>query len=330
MGERKLKIALIGFGYWGPNLARNIKSMGRNILYGIAEMNEERLENAKAIYGDAIEYTTDYREFINKREIDAVVIATQTTFSFQIAMDAMKKGKHIFIEKPIASNVEKAKIIQKEAQMRGLIVHCDHIMLYHPVIRYIKRMIDEGELGDLMYIDISRINLGPIRKDVNALLDLAVHDIAVIDYLSGGQRASKIFAVGQACFGRQETLTYLSIKYPTFIAHINSSWVSPVKERKSVFAGSKRMVVFDDMAVDKLTIYDHGFETKISSEYGEYEYKARMGDIYLPHIQHEDALRNSIEHFISCVETGRESLSGTEHSIKVMEILDSALEQIKN
>lgn len=324
-----MRIGLIGFGYWGPNLARNIKSFGNNTLYGIAEMNIERLETAKSVYGETIKYTTNYMDFLCEKEIDAVAIATQTAYSFQIAMDALEHGKHIFIEKPIASTVERAKIIQNEARKKGLIVHCDHIMLYHPVIRYVKRMIESGELGDLMYIDISRINLGPIRQDVNALLDLAVHDIAVIDYLSSGQRADKVSAIGQACFGQQETLTYLTIKYPTFMAHIKSSWVSPVKERRSVFAGTRKMAIFDDMAVDKLIIYDHGFEVKRSSQYGDYEYKTRMGDIYLPHIQQEDALRNSIAHFIECVNEGKESLSGTESSIKVMEILENALNQIK-
>lgn len=324
-----MKIALIGYGYWGPNLARNIKSFGENTLYGISEMNTDRLEAAKSIYGDAIKYTTNYMDFLDEREVDAVAIATQTAYSFQIAIDALEHGKHIFIEKPIASTVERAKIIQEEARKRNLVVHCDHIMLYHPVIRYVKGMLERGELGDLMYIDISRINLGPIRQDVNALLDLAVHDIAVIDYLSGGQKADKVSAIGQACFGQQETLTYLTIKYPSFMAHIKSSWVSPIKERRSVFAGTKKMVVFDDVATDKLIIYDHGFEVKRSAQYGDYEYKTRMGDIYLPHIQQEDALRNSIEHFITCVSKEEESLSGTEHSIKVMEILEEALSQIK-
>lgn len=324
-----MKIALIGYGYWGPNLARNLKSFGENTLYGISEMNTDRLETAKSIYGDAIKYTTNYMDFLDEREVDAVAIATQTAYSFQIALDALEHGKHIFIEKPIASTVKRTKIIQEVARKRKLVVHCDHIMLYHPVIRYVKGMLERGELGDLMYIDISRINLGPIRQDVNALLDLAVHDIAVIDYLSGGQKADKVSAIGQACFGQQETLTYLTIKYPTFMAHIKSSWVSPIKERRSVFAGTKKMVVFDDVATDKLIIYDHGFEVKRSAQYGDYEYKTRMGDIYLPHIQQEDALRNSIEHFITCVSKEEESLSGTEHSIKVMEILEEALSQIK-
>ncbi|MCI9278491.1 MAG: Gfo/Idh/MocA family oxidoreductase [Lachnospiraceae bacterium] len=324
-----MKIALIGFGYWGPNLARNIRSIGDDTLYGISEMNVNRLDTARSIYGDAIKYTTNYMDFLIEKEVDAVAIATQTAYSFQIAIDALEHGKHIFIEKPIASTVERAKIIQEEAMKRNLVVHCDHIMLYHPVIRFIKGMLDCGELGDLMYIDISRINLGPIRQDVNALLDLAVHDIAVIDYLSGGQVANKVSAIGQACFGQQETLTYLTIKYPTFMAHIKSSWVSPIKERRSVFAGTKKMVVFDDVAADKLIIYDHGFEVKRSSQYGDYEYKTRLGDIYLPHIPQEDALRNSIEHFIGCVIKGEESLSGTEHSIKVMKILEEALNQIK-
>ena len=145
-----MKIALIGFGYWGPNLARNIRSIGDDTLYGISEMNVNRLDTARSIYGDAIKYTTNYMDFLIEKEVDAVAIATQTAYSFQIAIDALEHGKHIFIEKPIASTVERAKIIQEEAMKRNLVVHCDHIMLYHPVIRFLKGLVACGDVGDMM------------------------------------------------------------------------------------------------------------------------------------------------------------------------------------
>jgi len=261
--------------------------------------------------------------------LEGVVIATPTAVSYQIVMDFLSAGKHVFVEKTIAINAENARNIENKAKEMGLTVHCDHIMLYHPIVRYIKNMIDTGELGELLYIDVSRVNLGPLHKDVNALLDLAVHDIAVIDYLSGGQTVEEMSAMGHTCFGKQETLTYLTIKYEKFIAHIKSSWISPVKERKMLVAGTKKMVIFDDLEMDKLVIYDRGFDLQMSEEYGEYEYHIRLGDINLPHIQQEDALRNSIEHFVECAEKKEASLSGTESSIRVMEILDEALKKLK-
>lgn len=324
-----MKLALVGYGYWGPNIAKNLKASNKVEFVGICELNAERLARAKSVYENSIVYTDDYRDFLKDPSVDAIVVATPTKASFTIVMDALDAGKHVFVEKPIAVSEENAIAIKKKADENKRIVHCDHIMLYHPVIRYVKTMMDQGELGDLLYVDISRINLGPLHKDVNALLDLAVHDIAVIDYLSGGEDIKRLEAMGHTCFGQQEALTYLTIQYESFIAHIKSSWISPVKERKTVIAGTKKMVVFDDVKSEKLTIYDRGFDPQMTEEYGSYEYHVRSGDIYIPHVPQEDALRNSIEHFVDCVKEQKESLSGPVSSIRVMKVLDMALEKLK-
>lgn len=325
-----MNIALIGYGYWGPNLAKNIAELKNTRLVGICEVNNSRLERARQIYGSGIDYTSDYKKIISSPEVDALAIATQTEPSYQIVIDALEAGKHVFIEKPIASTVERAQNIKKVAERKGLAVHCDHIMIFNPVIRYIKGMLDNGELGDIMYIDVSRINLGPIRKDVNAMLDLAVHDVAVIDFLSGGQEPVDFSVMGQALFGKQESITYLTLKYSSFIAHIKSSWVSPMKERRMMIAGTKKMVIFDDIKIsEKLAIYNHGIDIKSEEEYGIYEFETRTGDIIIPNIPNEDSLRNSIAHFVSCVEQGRISLSGPEHALRVMKVLEWGIEGLK-
>jgi predicted dehydrogenase len=173
------------------------------------------------------------------------------------------------------------------------------------------------------------MNLGPIRKDVNAMLDLAVHDLAVIDYISGGKEPFHVEAIGEKHYGSQETLTYLTLKYAGFLAHIKSSWISPIKERRTIIGGSKKMVIFDDMkTIDKLTIYDQGIIEQ-GTEYGQYEFKARSGDITIPYIPQEDALRNSIEHFADCVQNGKQSISDGNHGIKIIRILDEAREKLK-
>ena len=218
-----------------------------------------------------------------------------------------------------------------KADEKNLILHCDHLMVYNPVIRYIKRMIDSGEIGDIMYIDISRINLGPIRKDINALLDLAVHDIAVIDYFMDGLTPNELSAYGTKFFGKQETITYLTMKCGDVLININSSWVSPVKTRQMVVAGTKKMLVFDDVKMDdKLTIYDSGIDVVQGNVYGEYEFSTRVGDIHMPHINFEDSLQNSLEHFAGCVEAGRTSLSGPEQCLRVMKALEWAQESLQN
>ncbi len=325
-----MNVALIGYGYWGPNLARNICDTQGVKLYGICDFRPNMLEKAKKNYKDEVKYSCDYKEFIDSPEVGAVAIATQTDPSFQIAMDALSAGKHVFMEKPIASTYEKALKIKELGDRKGLVIHCDHIMLYNPVIRYIKNMIDAGELGDIMYIDISRINLGPIRKDVNAMLDLAVHDIAVIDFLGGGQQYQSMSVMGQALFGVQEAITYLTIKYASFIAHIKSSWVSPMKERRMMIAGTKKMAIFDDVKVtEKLAVYDHGFKVNQSEEYGAYEVETRTGDIFIPNIPYSDSLKNSFTHFIDCISKGSTSLSGPDHSLRVMKVLEAALNDLR-
>lgn len=323
-----MKVALIGYGYWGPNLAKNLNLIPDIEFAGICDTDEKKLDRARNLYGDSVTYVDDYHLYLEDKSIEAVVIATQTDVSYKIAMDSLASGKHIFIEKPIASTTERAKNIMNLAKEKHLIVHCDHIMIYHPAIRYIKNMIERGELGDLLYIDISRVNLGPLRKDVNALLDLAVHDLAIIDYLAEGQKCTKVSAMGQTCFGKQETHTYLSLKYESFVAMIKSSWISPIKERKTVIAGTKKMVIFDDVINDKLAVYDRGFNIQMAEEYGTYEYNVRSGDIFYPHLPVEDALRNSIYHFLECILEGRESLSGPSHAYKVMEILENGISQL--
>lgn len=320
-----IRIVQIGYGYWGTNVARNIVQSKKVTLQALSDMAPGRLENARNVYGDAIpDYTTDYDKYINDPNIDAFALVIQTEPSFEIAKKILKAGKHLFIEKPMASDTERAIELNRLAHENHCILHVDHIMLYHPIIRRIKKMYDLGELGDLIYFDISRMNLGPIRRDVNAMLDLAVHDLAVIDYISGGKEPFHVEAIGEKHYGNQETLTYLTLKYDGFLAHIKSSWISPIKERRTMIGGTKKMVIFDDMkTVDKLTIYDQGI-VETGEEYGLYEFKARAGDISIPYIPQEDALRNSIEHFAECIENGHESESNGEQGIKVIRILDEA------
>lgn len=325
-----MRIVLIGYGYWGPNLARNLNANKDLDFVGICELDKDKLDKARDVYGDRLFYESDYKKVLNNWALDAIAIAVPTEYSFEIARSALEAGKHVFIEKPIASTVERAQILIDKARQNRLVIHCDHIMIYHPVIRYIKRMVQKGELGDLLYIDITRTNLGPIRSDINAMMDLAVHDIAIINYLADNPDFEELSAMGKVCYGKQETLTFLNIRYNNFIASIKSSWISPVKERRTVVAGTRKMVVFDDVAVDnKLIIYDKGIDVQGSEEYGEYEVHTRLGDIMIPHINNEDALQNSVKHFVECIKECKESLSGPEQSIRVMKVLEEASRQLK-
>lgn len=322
-----LKVMQVGYGYWGTNVAKKIFASKLFEFSYLAEADEARRNAAKKQFSGQVKVVEDYKKYLEE-DIDAVIICTQTKYSFDIALAAMEHGKHVFTEKPIAVNVSKTEQLIKKAQETKRILHCDHLMVYNPVIQYIKRMADSGEIGDIMYVDVERVNLGPIRKDINAMLDLAVHDIAVVDYFLGGIEPDRISAYGTSFFGAQETITYLTMKYRDTLVNINSSWISPRKVRRMTVAGTHKMLVFDDLKMDKLLIYDRGIDAVQGKEYGEYEFKTRIGDVHMPYIEMSDSLQNSLEHFAGCVLEQRESLSGPAQSLRVMKILERAQQEL--
>lgn len=324
-----MRVVQVGYGYWGANITQKLLRSSKFDLIALCEILPDRAARAKQVVPETVVISDNYENFLDNKEVEGFIIATQTEYTFEIGMKAMEAGKHVFMEKPLATTVERSVKLLEKADEKQVILHCDHIMLYNPYYRYIKKLFDNGELGDLIYFDVEKLNLGPIRKDVNALMDLAVHDIAVLDWLCGGKIPLKISAFGETPFGSQETLTYLTMKYEGFIAHLKSSWVSPVKVRQTVVAGTKKMVIFDDMSTEKIKIYDCGIEVVPGNEYGEYEFLNRTGDINIPNIPFEDSLQNSLEYFENCVETGVQSLSGPEASLRVMKILEWAQNNLR-
>jgi len=322
-----INIGLIGFGYWGPNVAKNIFNNKRYNLDTICDYNSLRIEKAKSIYIKQVKYESDYQVLLADDSITAIAIAVETSGHYKIAKEALLAGKHIYVEKPFTSTVEEAEELRALALKLGLIIHIDHIMIFHPIIQRIKSIIDSGELGDILYMDGIRLNLGQIKKDVSSMWDLAVHDLSIIDYLSGGEEPFYISAIGEKIYNPKETLVFLSLRYKGFIAHIQSSWVSPLKERRFVVVGTKKMIVFDDMKVsEKLMIYDKGVNV-ISGEnieYADYAVKIREGDLTIPYIKQEDALFNSLNHFLESILKNRDSISGPNQAIRLLNILHKA------
>jgi predicted dehydrogenase len=320
-----INIGLIGFGYWGPNVAKNIHNNPKFNLSVICDYKENRLEKAKSIYIEQTKYEKDYKKLIEDETLDAIAIAVETSGHYKIAKEALEAGKHIYVEKPFTQTVEEAQELKELAKKKNLIIHVDHIMIFHPVVRKIKEMIDSGEIGDILYMDSVRLNLGKIKKDVSSMWDLAVHDLSIIDYLSGAKEPFYIHAVGEKIYNPKEILVFLSLRYEGFIAHIQSSWLSPLKERRFVVVGNKKMVVFDDMKLgQKLMIYDKGVDVvsgEENIEYKDYAVKIREGDIYIPYIPEEDALYNSLNHFLECIEQKKESISGADQAIRLLKSL---------
>ena len=322
-----MKVALIGYGYWGPNVARHLNSNSRVDFAVICDKKPDRLEKARHLYAETLCYETDHRKIVEDVSIDAVCLAVETSAHFEIARQALLAGKHVYVEKPFTSTVAEAEELKKIAEERGLIIHVDHIMIYHPCIRKIKELIVSGNLGDILYVDAQRMNLGQIKKDVSSMWDLAVHDLSIIEYLAGSREPFYISAVGERHYNPRETLTFLTLRYDGFIAHIKSSWISPLKERKLIIAGTKKMVVFDDLKTsEKLMVYDKGVDVVSGTniEYEDYAVKTRSGDVWIPFIPDQDALYNSVDHFVSCIANGTPSMSGPDAAIHVIRVLEAA------
>lgn len=318
------KIALVGYGYWGPNVARNLFRNKKWNFCCICDKKEDRLKLAENLYAGAVSYTKDYDDIINDESIEAVALAVETSAHYELAKKALLAGKHVYVEKPFTDNVKDAIELKELAESKGLIIHVDHIMVYHPAIRKIKEIIDSGDIGDIIWVDCSRLNLGQVKNDVSSMWDLSVHDLAIVEYLTNGAEVKSVKAMGTKMYSERHSITQLTVKYEGFFASMRASWISPIKERKIIVAGTKKMIVYDDVdVVNKLIVYDKGFDVK-SEEYADFVVKARSGDAWIPQLNVEDALFNSLDHFRQCVEEGKQSMTNADAGIRVIEILEKA------
>ena len=323
-----LNFALIGYGYWGPNVARNLyKNKQVNFKY-ICDLKQERLDLAKDLYANDILYTKSFDDVIDDDSIDAVCLAVETSAHYELGKRVIESGKHLYVEKPFTDNVAQAIELKELAAIKGITIHVDHIMIYHPAIVKIKEIMDAGELGDVIYMDCSRMNLGKVKNDVSAMWDLSVHDLSIIDYLSNGTEVKSVKSMGKIIYSTRPSVTFITADYGAFLANIKANWISPIKERKLIIAGTKKMIVYDDVDVlNKLIVYDKGFDVIKASdpmEYSEFVVKTRSGDALIPQLEVGDALYNSIDHFRQCIMEKRESLSGPDAAIRVLTVLEEA------
>lgn len=327
-----MKIALVGYGYWGPNVARNIFKNKKWDFDTICDKREERLELAKGLYANAVNYTTDFQDIINNKEIEAVALAVETSAHYELAKQVLMAGKHVYVEKPFTDNVAQAEELKELAEERNLKIHVDHIMVYHPAIMKIKEIVDRGELGDIIYFDCSRLNLGNVKNDVSAMWDLCVHDLAIIDYLTNGVEVQFVRAMGEKVYSLKESINFLLVQYDGFQASMQANWISPIKERKMIIAGKKKMLVYDDVdVINKLIVYDKGFdvvERFEGMEYDEVVVKSRIGDAVIPNVETGDALYNSLEHFRQSIVNDTQSMTNADAAIRVITILEMADKQL--
>lgn len=326
-----MKIALVGYGYWGPNVARNLYNNKQWDFTVICDKKIDRLKKAEGLYANALSYTQSFQDIIDDDTLDAVAVAVETSAHYELAKAVLNANKHLYIEKPFTDNTDQATELRDLAREKGLLIHVDHIMVYHPAIRKINEFIKSGDIGDIIWIDCSRLNLGQVKNDVNSMWDLNVHDLAIVDYLTEGAEVKSVKAMGTKMYSHRETITQLMVQYNGFFATMRASWVSPIKERKIIIAGTKKMIVYDDVDVlNKLIIYDKGFDTEEGTEYADYVVKARNGDAIIPRLSVEDALFNSLEHFRQCIMEERQSLTNADAAIRVIHILERADKSLNN
>jgi predicted dehydrogenase len=314
-------VGIVGLGYWGPNLARNLASIPGCEVSWLCDASEEaRAELARSY--PAARSTDVIGDLLDDPELDGVVLATPVPTHAELAIAVAEAGKHCFVEKPLATNAADAQRAVDAAAEAGRILMVGHLLEYHPAVERLKELIDGEELGELFYIYGNRLNLGQLRKDENALWSLGAHDISVLLHLVE-EEPSEISARGESYLRPGvEDVVFCFLRFPSGIsAHLHLSWLDPHKERRFTVVGSKRMATFDDMAIEgKLTVYDKGFDQD-SRSYG--EYITRSGDIFSPRIDNGEPLRLECEHFVDSIREGKPPRSDGRSGLRVVRVLES-------
>lgn len=319
-------IGIIGYGYWGPNLARNFSQVSGARVLAVCDQRPERRAQVEQVYPSVKTYS-DVREMLSNPAIDAVAVATPVSSHFPLALMALQAGKHVFVEKPFTATVEEGERLVEEAEKRRLTLMVDHTFIYTSAVRKIKELLDNGTLGQLYYYDSVRVNLGLFQSDVNVLWDLAVHDLSIMDFLIDRSPIT-VAATGMSHVpGRPENLAYLTCYFSNnLIAHFHVNWMSPVKMRQTLVGGSEKMILYDDIEMsEKIKVYDKGI---IVSQAEDAVYQRhvgyRTGDMWAPRLDNIEALQVEAEHFIECIGSGKQPLSSGQAGLRVVRILEAA------
>jgi len=326
-----IKIGIIGYGYWGPNLVRNFFGQKNCIIKTVADARPHRLQTLKNAY-PSISGELDAEDIINDPEIEAVVIATPVFTHFELAKKALLNGKHVLLEKPMASSVKECEILIDLAQQKNLLLMVDHTFLYTGAVEKIKEIIDSDTLGNIKYLDSTRINLGLFQPDINVLWDLAPHDLSILRFLHD-EKPYSVNATGISHTNNNiENIAFMTINYPSgFIAHLNCSWSSPVKVRMMMIGGDKKMIVYNDVEpTEKIKIYDTAYSIKSDDEKKSILVDYRVGDIYVPKINNKEALGAVADDFINGILENKTPRSSFSIGLDIVKLLEASELSIKN
>jgi predicted dehydrogenase len=324
-----LGIGVIGYGYWGPQIARNFHSLNNARVLVVCDKDTEELKRARQAHAD-LEVTTDLCRVLTSPQVDAVAVVTPVWTHFELAKAALENGKHVFVEKAFTATSEQARQLIELAEKKNLRIMVDHTFLFTGAVKKIRQLIDGNELGNLYYYDSTRVNLGLFQHDANVIWDLAPHDLSIMNHLIK-DKAEAIVATGERHLNSQEDVAFMTIYFEhNIIAHINVNWLSPVKVRTTLIGGEKRMVVWNDLEADeKVKVYDRGVQ--ITNREGVYDLLVsyRSGDMWAPKVDQTEALKAVCEYFIACVQDNKQPFNDGQAGLEVVKMLEAASQSIR-
>ena len=331
MNNKQIIVAQIGCGYWGPNLLRNFSAQPDCWVKLLADTSEDRLAYVSANF-PRTQTVNNIESVLSDPEIDAIIVATPAASHYRLAKQSLESNKHVFVEKPLATSTREADELIQLAADRSLTLMAGHTFIYNAAVRYAKKLLDEGELGQVYYIYSQRLNLGQVRSDVNAWWNLAPHDVSILLYLMNDELPVSVSATGVSYIQPGiEDVVFATLKWESGItAHIHVSWLDPGKVRKMTFVGSRKMVVYDDIGDDKIMVYDKGVDRvpKIGEQMdydqvNNYQLIHRTGDVWLPRISFQEPLKVEAAHFLDCLRNGTSPLTGPQHARDVVAVLEA-------
>jgi len=324
-----IRVGVIGYGYWGPNIVRNLHGLDSTTVTAVCDKNPAALARARKLYPE-IKTVTDPEEILRSPEIDAVAVITPVWTHFELAKAALENGKHVFVEKPFTANTAQAEQLIELAARKKLLIMVDHTFLFTGAVKKIGQLLDEGALGKIYYYDSTRVNLGLFQHDVNVIWDLAPHDLSIIDHLIK-ETPEAVSATGQTHLNGLEDVAFITVYFPNkIIAHINVNWLSPVKVRTTLIGGEKKMLVWNDLEADeKIKIYDKGVH--ISSREGLYNLLVnyRSGDMWAPQLEQIEALKQELAYFVDCISNNRKPFNDGAAGLRVVKLLEAANQSVK-
>src|SRR5438445_9739802 len=319
-----IRVGVVGYGYWGPNIVRNFRRLEGGRGVGVGDQSPAALRRIRQAHPD-LAVTTQSAELLTSAEVDAIAVVTPVCTHFELAKAALENGKHVFVEKPFTSTVCQAEELIELAERKNLKIMVDHTFLFTGAVRKIRQLIEEGVLGDLYYYDSTRVNLGLFQHDISVIWDLAPHDLAIMDFLIQ-EKPEAVIATGEAHLNGVVDIAFLTIYFPgNTIAHLNVNWLSPVKVRTTLIGGEKKMLVWNDLEADeKIKVYDKGVQMNNSQDLYELLVSYRSGDMWAPRVEQSEALKVELAYFIECVTKGQTPLNDGAAGLRVVKLLEAA------